>query len=247
VYATGAGSTFMDRELYVPDVSWIADRARCRGAGIGDEVAFATKPAQFRAMLERARGAGVPFAWSTADEAYGQTRELREWMAAEDIHYVMATKCNDVVESCDGPRTVKDLVRDVAKHRWRRRSAGAGAHGQREYDWARIELPCDVAGRSRWVLARRSLSDGEIAYYVCFGPTGTSLDTLVRVAGTRWRVEESFKTGKGECGLDHYQVRKYDAWYRHVTLAMAAHAVLAVTRAREHEREKGAADTELVS
>lgn len=244
VYATAAGYTFVDRELFVPNESWIEQRARCREAGIPDEVGFATKPAQFRAMLERALEAGVPFAWSTADEEYGQNRGLRTWMQAEDVHYVMATKYNDVVEGCGGPATVKNLVALVPKHRWRRRSAGDGAHGKREYDWTRIEPPCDIPGRTQWVLARRSLSDGEIAYYLCFGPRETSLNTLVRVAGTRWRVQESFKTGKGECGLDHYQVRKYDAWYRHITLAMAAHAVLAVTRKCEHEREKGAADIE---
>jgi SRSO17 transposase len=84
-----------------------------------------------------------------------------------------------------------------------------------------------------WLLARRSVSDpNELAYYVCFAPADTSLATLVRVAGCRWRVEEAFELAKGEVGLDHYQVRQYGAWYRHVTLAMVALAFLAVTRAQ---------------
>jgi len=84
-----------------------------------------------------------------------------------------------------------------------------------------------------WLLARRSLSDpGELAYSVCFAPADTSLVTLVQVAGCRWRVEEACEQAKGEVGLDHDPVRQYLAWYRHSTLAMAALAFLAVTRAQ---------------
>ena len=84
-----------------------------------------------------------------------------------------------------------------------------------------------------WLLARRTISDpGELAYYVCFAPAATSLATLVQVAGRRWRVEEAFEQAKGKVGLDHYRVRQYGAWYRHITLAMTALAFLAVTRTR---------------
>ena len=79
---------------------------------------------------------------------------------------------------------------------------------------------------------RRSLADPrDLAYYLCYGPATTSLGDLVHVAGSRWAIEETFQTGKGEVGLDHYQVRRYDGWYRHTTLAMFAHAFLTVTRA----------------
>jgi SRSO17 transposase len=92
------------------------------------------------------------------------------------------------------------------------------------------------ADRRGWVLARRSISDPTgIAYYVCYGPRGIRLRELVRVAGTRWSVEELFQTAKNETGLDHYQVRRYDAWYAHITLSMAALAFLALTRAAEHD------------
>jgi SRSO17 transposase len=93
------------------------------------------------------------------------------------------------------------------------------------------------------VLARRSVADPtEIAYYVCYGPRGTRLRELVRVAGARWPVEETFQTAKNEVGLDHYQNRRYDAWYAHITLAIAALAFLAVTRVLEAGRDpvKGA-------
>ena len=88
------------------------------------------------------------------------------------------------------------------------------------------------AGYERWLLIRRSITDpAELAFYLCFGPAGTTLGQLVRIAGARWAIEECFASAKNETGLDHYQVRRYDAWYRHVTLAMLAHAYLSVTAA----------------
>ena len=92
-------------------------------------------------------------------------------------------------------------------------------------------------------MARRSVSDPtEIAYYICYGPRGTRLRELIRVAGARWAVEETFQTAKNEVGLDHYQVRRYHAWYAHITLSMGALAFLTVTRALEADRQmqKGA-------
>lgn len=243
-YASGKGRALIDRELYLPK-SWTEDRQRCRDAAIPDEVAFATKPQQARAMLERAIEAGVPFAWFTADEAYGQNPGLRGWLQEQDISYVMATRCDDQVTSGLFTTTrVDTLIAKLPAGAWTRLSCGDGAHGPRRYDWARLPIrqtfPHDRRG---WVLARRSISDPtDIAYYVCFGPRGTRLRELVRVAGSRWAVEESFQTAKNEVGLDQYQVRRYDAWYAHITLAMTAAAFLVATRAAEADKEpeKGA-------
>jgi SRSO17 transposase len=93
-------------------------------------------------------------------------------------------------------------------------SCGDGAHGQRIYDWAVVDIrPLRRQEWGHWLLARRSLTDPtDIAYYVCFGPAGTTIDELVRVAGSRWAIEESFQTAKNETGPDHYQVRGYQAW-----------------------------------
>jgi SRSO17 transposase len=224
----------IDRELYLP-VSWTEDRDRCRAAAVPEEVGFATKPQQMRMMVERAVEAGVPFAWFTADEAYGQNPGLRAWLEEQDIAYVMATRCDQQVASGLHTTTrVDTLIAALPTRAWKRRSAGDGAHGPRMYDWAAIPIRRQFAhGRRGWVLARRSISDGEIAYYLCFGPRGTRLRELVRVAGTRWAIEESFQTAKNEVGLDQYQVRRYDAWYAHITLAMTAAAFLVVTRAAE--------------
>lgn len=234
-YASARGRALIDRELYLP-ASWTDDRDRCRAAGIGDEICFATKNEHFRQMLQRAVDAGVPFAWVTADEAYGQVKHTRFWLEQRGIAHVMATKVNDtVITTRWSEKRVDELIAALPRQRWKRLSGGPGAHGERVYDWARVAIrPCWEDGFGHWVLARRSVSDPtEIAYYVCYGPASSRLKDLVKVAAARWAVEECFQTAKGECGLDHYQVRLYRAWYRHITLSMAALAYLTAVRAQE--------------
>lgn len=231
-YASSRGHALIDRELYLPE-SWIGDRDRCRAAGVPDEVEFATKPQQAMVMLARAFAAGVPFAWVTGDEVYGQAGYLRAWLEECDASYVLAIKVNDMVTTTDGvQRQAGELIAELPAHAWRRLSAGAGAHGPRDYDWARIPIRTRWRpGRGCWLLARRKISDpSKIAYYLCYGPRRTRLHHLVWIAGSRWRIEECFQQAKNEAGLDHYQVRAWRAWYAHITLAMLAHAWLAVTR-----------------
>lgn len=213
--------------------AWAADRDRCRAAGVPDAVEFTTKPRQAMAMLQRAFDAGVPFAWITADEAYGQAKYLRGWLAEQDAAHVLATKCNDTVTTTDGDeRRADELIAEIPARAWRRLSVGAGAHGPRTYDWARIPIRTGwQAGRGHWLLARRKISDPtEIAYYACYGPRRSTLADLARIAGSRWRIEECFQQAKNEAGLDHYQVRTWRAWYAHITLSMLAHAWLVVAR-----------------
>jgi SRSO17 transposase len=231
-YASSLGHALIDRELYLPE-SWTGDRDRCRAAGVPDEVEFATKPQQAVGLLARAFNAGVPFAWVTGDEVYGHAGYLRAWLEERDASYVLATKVNDVVTTTDGEqRQIDELIAELPAHAWRRLSAGAGAHGPRDYYWVRVPIRTGWRpGRGYWLLARRKISDpSKIAYYLCYGPRRTRLHNLVWTAGSRWRVEECFQQAKNEAGLDHYQVRTWRAWYAHITLAMLAHAWLAVTR-----------------
>src|SRR3954464_1101829 len=242
-YATPSGRALIDRELYLPN-AWTDDRERARGAGIPDEVGFATNPELARRMLGRALEAGVPAGWLTADEIYGQDKRLRVWCEQHGLRYVLATRSNDTVATVDWrQRRVRALVAELPASAWARCSAGAGAHGQRVYDWARLQLGAGFAPSGpRWVLARRTIPKGpdepaELAFYVCAGPAETTLEQLIAVAGGRWRIEECFQAAKNEAGLASYQVRDYTAWYRHITLAMLAHAYLSATRATA---EKGA-------
>jgi SRSO17 transposase len=256
-YASVKGRALIDRELYLP-TSWTEDPDRCARAGIPEGTGFATKPQLGIAMLARAWRAGAltDESWVTADEAYGQNPTFRAWLADHEVPFVLATRNDDVLTSPDGHRRQAKILATLAGVRdpdtgqsgWERRSIGAGAHGERIYDWTAVAL--DTAGLpdswGHWLLVRRQTDPSpgktvrELAFYRCAAPAATPLRELIRVAGTRWAIEECFQTAKNEAGLDHYQVRSWRAWFAHITLAMLAAAYLAATRATEHTRdEKG--------
>jgi SRSO17 transposase len=244
-YAGHRGRAFIDRELYLPRC-WTDDPGRCRAARVPEGVGFGTKPQLARVMLERALDAGVPAGWVTADEAYGGDPSLRRWLEGRGVSYVLAVKCTEplAIGGPDGPvrASAEQLAAGVPAEQWVTASAGHGAKGRRLYDWTWVDLsPPAVAGMGRWLLVRRRRSDGELAFYACYAPAGTPMIGLVRVAGSRWAVEEGFEQAKSEVGLDHYEVRKRPGWYRHVTLALLAHAFLAVTRARAASEQAGSA------
>ena len=245
-YASAKGRTLLDREVYLPQV-WSDDWERRREAGVPEDVCFRTKPQLAQLMLRRALESGVPFAWFTGDEVYGSDRKLRLWLEREEIPHVMAIKSNEKLWAWTDKGSLQEradrLASGVEESAWVRCSAGNGAKGPRVYDWAAVEIrPLREPGKGHWLLARRSLAKpGELAYYVCFGPAETALEELVRVAGTRWAIEECFEEAKGEVGLDQYEVRRWDGWYRHITLAMLAQAYLTVIRHQAMEQgEKGA-------
>lgn len=108
-YTAGKNRALIDRELYLPK-SWIADRDRCREAGIGDETEFATKAMLARGMIERALAAGVPASWTTADEAYGQDSKFRAWLEARRIGYVVAVPRNQTIPAVAGTSRADALV-----------------------------------------------------------------------------------------------------------------------------------------
>jgi SRSO17 transposase len=235
-YARPRGVAFLDRALYLPK-EWTDDPARCQTAGIPDAVQFATKPQLAQAQLERALQAGVPAAWVTADSVYGDDRHLRMWLEAHEQAYVMAVSGKEYVNVAATwtQRRVSTLLKELQAlpaEAWQRLSAGAGAKGPRWYDWYHLPLvPPLQEGYGRWCLVRRSLSDpDDLQAYVAFAPAGTELETLVRVAGSRWMIEVAFEAAKGEVGLDQYEVRSWTGWHRHMTLALFAQALLTVVR-----------------
>jgi SRSO17 transposase len=228
----GGGRALIDRELYLPQ-AWTDDRDRCALAGIREEVEFATKPELARQMIARAIDAGMPFGWVAADEVYGQNGPLRHWLEERGVSYVLAVPRSFTASTAAGKMRADDLAARVLAAGWQQVSCGDGAKGPRFYDWAVIATTSAV----HHLLVRRPVGGGELAFFTCHAPAGTTLAELVRVAGTRWAVEECFQAAKNETGLDHYQVRRYDAWYRHATLSMLALAFLQVTAAqRGHQR-----------
>lgn len=231
-YASERGAALVDRALYLPE-SWANDPERRKKAHIPGDISFARKCDLARQMLERAFDARLKAEWVTADEEYGKSGELRAWLENRRQPYVLAVAGNVGAwrDAAKRALLVPEVAASIRPDQWRKLSAGAGEKGPRWYEWGWVKFPTPAPdGWSRWVLLRRSLDDGELAYYLAAGPEATSLEELVKVAGMRWHIEVCFEQAKGEVGLDQYEVRSWHGWHRHITLSMAALAFLAVTR-----------------
>ncbi len=264
-YAAKGAHVFLDRQLYLPE-EWAWNKQRRAEARVPSEVRFETKPEQAIAMLEHAWEQGVPMRWVTGDEVYGDSPRLRETIQKQGRFYVLAVSANTRVcterpqveepqEQTGGrpqlaprlapgaptARMVSEVVTSLPSHAWKRLAVMEGEKGPIQYHWARtrvVESRDRLPGPDVWLLARRSLSDPkQLAYYLAYTPSRTSLETKVRVASSRYTVEQCIEEAKGETGLDEYEVRFWHSWYRHITLSMMAHAWLASIRRLEQEKK----------
>ncbi|MCW2239202.1 IS701 family transposase [Azospirillum canadense] len=241
-YVSAKGHAFIDRRLYLPK-DWTSNPDRLAMAHVPEAVRFATKPAIAVAMVRRALEAAVPFAWVAADTVYG-VGELEMALRRAGKGYVLgvtgAAHFNSWGARPDVGGTAEDIAKALAEDDWVRLSAGAGSKGPRLFDWAYLELadldpdyvgaPPGLGLWTRGLLIRRRPADGELAFFTTWCPEGTPIDTLVRVEGQRWAIEDAFETAKTELGLDHNETRSWHGWHRHVSLVMLAFALLAVVR-----------------
>ena len=242
-YVTAKGHTLIDRELYLP-FDWTADPKRRQVADIPESVRFQTKPELAVQMMERIRQAHIPICWVVADTVYGGNLDLRTWLEAHAYAYVLAVACDEPVGILTPGRERQRVeVREVEallldEQEWQRLSMSEGTKGPRLFDWAVTPIlhRWEDDGR-HWLLIRRSISDPrEKTYYFVFAPQGATLQEMVKAIGARWHIEEDFETAK-DLGLDHYEVRSWIGWYRHITLCMLAHAFLTGICAQERARD----------
>jgi SRSO17 transposase len=243
-YASKKGAAFVDRALYLPR-AWTDDLDRCRSAGVPATVRFATKLTLARRMLERAFAAGVPAAWVTADSAYGRSHAFRHWLEGQARAYALMVPRTHVVWYQGRRQTAAKLAERLPNSAWRSVTVGGGTPNVDQQVWACLALSeACAAGMRRWLLIRRSGNEGsDLGYFLAYGAEATAEAELLRVCGVRWQIEECFAQAKGEVGLDHYEVRTWDAWHRFVTLCLLAHAGLAVMRLAANQleaQEKGA-------
>jgi SRSO17 transposase len=240
-YVSRHGHAFIDRALYLPQ-AWADDPARRAAAHVPQEIAFATKPHLARAMVERAIAAGVPFAWGVGDSIYGVS-EIEMALRQAGKGYVLGVAATSQFNSWGTKPPVAGTAAEIADNldpsAWHRLSAGAGAKGERLFDWAYLELADLEAAEynqslsglwTRGLLIRRNIVDGALAFFTTWCPAGTGRETLVAVEGRRWAIEDGFETAKNELGLDHNETRSWHGWHRHVSLVMLAFAMLAAIR-----------------
>ncbi|NJD24688.1 MAG: IS701 family transposase [Betaproteobacteria bacterium] len=247
-YVSCRGHAFIDRELYLPK-SWTDDKARMAKAHVPQELidsvngGFATKPALALAMSERAIAANVPFSFVAADTVYG-VGDIEMALRRAGKGYVLGVKSNDTFSSWGKPNAVAGTAKEIADclplSAWKRLSAGSGTKGERLHDWAYLDLAdldggeyneaLDGQAWTRGLLIRRKIVDGDLAFFTTWAPSGTTIESLAKIEGHRWAIEDSFETAKNELGLDHNETRSWHGWRRHVSLVMLAFAMMATIR-----------------
>ncbi len=241
-YASNKGAAFVDRALYLPK-AWTHDPARCAEAGVPGGIAFRNKIELAELMLERIFAAGVPARWIVADSFYGRSHAFREWLEERGRPYAVMVPKTNAVPLEGRKKKIEQHVERLPEDAFREVRPTQDGGGRRPWEWACVDLAPDPdKGMRRWLLVRRSTDDPEDrGFYQAYGPEGTPIEELVRVCQDRWAIEQCFAEAKGEVGLDHYEVRNWDAWHRHVTLCLLAHAFLVVVRfaaAREEDSGK---------
>jgi SRSO17 transposase len=240
-YVSRHGHAFIDRALYLPK-AWTDDPARMAAAHAPETTSFATKPALALNMIHRAIAADAPFAWVAADSVYG-VGDIEIALRSAGKGYVLGVNANHHFGSWSGKAPVAgaavEIARDLDPSVWTRLSAGEGTKGARLHDWAYCELADldaaeydeDKSGTwTRGLLIRRNIADGDLAFFTTWCPAQTGIETLVKVEGHRWAIEDSFETAKNELGLDHNETRSWHGWHRHVSLVMLAFAMMAAIR-----------------
>ena len=235
-YSSPKGFATIDRGLYLPK-EWTDDIDRCKAGGVPESRGFITKPQMALDMLKLAHESDMPYSFVTADSAYGDCRDIGMWLESVGKSYVLAVSGKAYVWQGFRQHRVSEILKTISESRyddsWHRISCGGGSKGERLYDWLLMGLNTPPSeGFLRYLLVRRSITDStDLQAYICFCPEDTSFERLINIAGTRWQIEQNFEELKGEVGLDNYEVRSYDGWYKHITLACLAHALLVVIKA----------------
>jgi len=226
-YASEKGHAPIDRRLYIPE-DWFEDPQRCRKAGIPERETFHTKPQMALEMIQAATAAGVFYGWVTGDCVYGDYRTMRLWLEEHRKSYVLCVSGKEHIQIGWNRVSVSSILKGLEEEGWFEESCGDGSKGARIYDWQVIEIGFGpLEGWKRYLLVRRSKTDpNELRAYACFSPENVSVEKLVKIAGTRWTVERCFAESKSEVGLDQYEVRSYSGWYKHITFACLALALL---------------------
>ena len=230
------GHALIGAQQWIPAED-IADPVKSLVTGLPLGLRFRTKGRLAAEVLDDAYADGLAFDFVCGDEVYGSCTGLREFLEDRGQAYVLRVASSFTLMLAAGTRmtcagAVKKLLK--GKKAWEIRSAGQGSKGERWYAWAWI----GTASPRHSLLVRRHLKTGELAFHYCYVPEGQAVvkARLIRAAGLRWPVEESFELGKGCFGLDQCQARTYTAVLRHIVLVMAALAVCAVTAAQLRER-----------
>jgi SRSO17 transposase len=239
-WASEQGHALVDKALYLPR-QWTQDRDRCRAAGVPEAIAYRSKAELALEMLRQARQDGHwPTDWVTADAGYGEVPSFRDELDSAGWRYVQTAVPDwsgrgrqptreQVVAGEPGAQTVAAVAAQWLPTQWHTLTVAEGAQGPRIYQFAAArvwECRDGLPGRECWLLVRCNLDGSALKYHLSNAPTDTPLLRLAQVSALRWPVETEFQTEKGETGLDEYEVRSWQGWHHHITMALLAGAFL---------------------
>jgi SRSO17 transposase len=253
-YVSEQGHALVDKRLYLPR-EWTDDPDRCRAAGVPETVGYQSIAELGLSMLHQARTAGhLMGRWVTADEAYGKVPTLRDTLDDDEWLYVLEVPCSQpvfahpaktevpawsgrgrqptklrLVDGESGPQAVEAVAASLAAEDWHLLTVAEGAQGPRIHLFAarRVwESREGLPGRECWLVLRRNPDDSEPKYYLSNAPADTPLLTLAQVGAKRWPIETEFQLEKNETGLDEYEVRSWQGWHHHITMALLAGILL---------------------
>ena len=247
-YVSEQGHALVDKRLYLPR-EWTDDPDRCREAGVLEAFGYQSIAELALSMLKQSRSAGHLLGrWVTADEAYGKVPTLRDALDADEWLYVLEVPCSQpvfaqpakaevptwsrrgyqptklrLVEGEPGPQAVQGVAAGLTAEDWQLLTVAEGAQGPRTYLFAarRIwESREGLPGRECWLVLRRNPDGSEPKYYRSNAPADTPLLTLAQEGAKRWPIETEFQMEKNETGLDEYEVRGWQSWQHHITMAL---------------------------
>jgi SRSO17 transposase len=249
-YVAEQGHALVDKRLYLPR-EWTDDPDRCREATVPEGVGYQSTAELGLSMLQQARCAGhLMGRWVTADEAYGKVPTFRDALDADEWLYVLEVPCTQpifiqpaktevpawsgrgphptrlrLVDGEPGPQAVETVAASLAAEDWQLLTVAEGAQGPRTYLFVARRVWESREGLPRrecWLVLRRNPDGSEPKYYLSNAPADTPLLTLAQVGAKRWPIETEFQMEKNETGLDEYEVRSWQGWHHHITLAMLA-------------------------
>lgn len=264
-YVSARGHALVDMRLYLPR-EWTEDPARGRAAGVPKTVGYQSKAELGLALLRAAQARGaLQSRWVTADEAYGEVPTLRDTLEAERWWYVLEVPRTTrvflehaktevppwsgrggrptrsrLVAGAPPPQAVGAIAAGLTKADWTVLTVAEGSQGPRRYQFAvrrGWESRAGLPGRETWIVFRRNLDGTELKFYLSNAPATTALLTLGQVGAQRWPIETDFQMEKGETGLDEYEVRSWDGWHHHITLALLAGGFLLTVRQEWGEKD----------
>jgi SRSO17 transposase len=231
-YVAGDFHALLDGDLYLPEATWDADRERCREAGIPDEVTYRPKWQIALDLLDRTMANGVHFKYLGADEGYGRFDAFRAGVDERGLIYIVET------DRSQWGWTPKFLARNPTANArrvdqlWKRggpswalfhiKNTGNGPVVWEVRATRFVPREHKEPGTECWLIVARNVLDGEVKYFLSNAAVDTPLEVLLHVAFSRWHIERVFEDGKGEIGMDHFEVRQYRSIMRHLVLSMVS-------------------------